>query len=111
MNIAISSQLSISNDPSFMGWLRAQILKSNRRPAHITGARRTVHEIAKCETVTVMQPQGSIIECLNGSIWVTLDNDLRDVILEAGQSFLADSDQRLLVHALDESRVRILETT
>jgi hypothetical protein len=70
-----------------------------------------VHEIAKYETVTVMQPQGSIIECLNGSIWVTLDFDPRDVVLEAGQSFIADSDQRLLVHALNESRVRILEKT
>jgi hypothetical protein len=57
--------------------------------------------IARNDTVTVMQPHGSTIECLNGSIWFTLDFDPRDVILEAGQTFVAASDQRLLVDALE----------
>ncbi len=40
-------------------------------------------------------------------MWITSDNDQRDVLIDAGQSFLASGTQRLLVYALEQARVRV----
>lgn len=111
MHIALATTLPAPFAPAFMGWLRTLSPLAMRRPALISGVRRTVHEIAKAETVAITQPQGACIDCLEGTVWVTLDNDPRDVILAGGQSFCVDSDRRALVHALDAARVRIVGQT
>lgn len=66
-------------------------------------------EIAKNGIVEVQQPLGVTIECLEGSVWVTLDNDARDVVLEVGQTFVVDRNQRTLLLALTAARVRLME--
>ena len=66
-------------------------------------------EIARNQILEVKQPLGVTIECLDGSIWVTLDGDSRDVVLGAGQSFVVDRNHRTLLQALDAARVRLIE--
>lgn len=46
---------------------------------------------------------GHRIECLSGTAWVTLDRDGRDIVLDAGQSFLVDQAATVRVSALDGS--------
>ncbi|MGJ7511048.1 DUF2917 domain-containing protein [Variovorax sp. GT1P44] len=46
------------------------------------------------------------IECQSGSLWITLDHDRRDIVLEQGQRFRSDSHRRVLVAALEPSCVR-----
>ena len=65
--------------------------------------------IARNKMLEVKQPLGVTIECLEGSVWVTLDGDSRDVVLDAGQSFVVDRNQRTLLQALDAARVRLIE--
>ena len=108
MNNAIANPYAIPAPRHFLDWLFGLSQKNSQRFAVVTGTRRAVHEIAKCETVAISQPHGVMIECLEGSVWLTLDHDPRDVVLDAGQSFQVDSKQRLLVHGLDDARVRIL---
>lgn len=40
------------------------------------------------------------ILCTRGSIWLTLDHDPRDVVLEAGDTFETDEPRRALLYAL-----------
>jgi Protein of unknown function (DUF2917) len=58
-------------------------------------------------TVRVSAAPGARIDCLEGCIWVTVDGDRRDVIVEAGGSFAFDRRGRALVHALERARVRL----
>jgi hypothetical protein len=43
------------------------------------------------------------ILCTAGSLWLTLDHDPRDVILQAGDSFQAEGPRRLLLYAFEPS--------
>ena len=66
-------------------------------------------EIARNNILEIKQAFGVTIECLEGSVWVTLDGDSRDVVLEAGQAFVVDRNQRTLIQALDAAHVRLID--
>jgi hypothetical protein len=66
--------------------------------------------IVKNKFLEVTHALGTSIVCLAGSIWVTLDNDMRDMILHAGQSFKVESSQRVLIQALDTANIRLIES-
>jgi hypothetical protein len=46
--------------------------------------------------------QGTLLRAVKGTLWVTIDNDPRDIVLDAGESFIVDSNQPLFVMALGE---------
>ncbi|HEX2539661.1 MAG TPA: DUF2917 domain-containing protein [Caldimonas sp.] len=43
---------------------------------------------------------GTRLECLSGRAWITLDGDLRDVLLERGESFVVDRKAPVMVFAV-----------
>lgn len=43
----------------------------------------------------------------HGSVWITLDGDSRDVVVEAGHAFTTQEHRRALVYALAPSRVGV----
>ncbi|HEY6514468.1 MAG TPA: DUF2917 domain-containing protein [Burkholderiaceae bacterium] len=45
---------------------------------------------------------GTLLRSVRGTLWVTIDNDARDIVLDPGESFVVDSDQPLFVMALGE---------
>src|SRR4051812_21935006 len=47
------------------------------------------------------------ITCTRGSIWLTLDNDSRDIVLEAGESFTVAGGERVVVYAFEVSTVEV----
>lgn len=49
------------------------------------------------------------IVCETGTVWITIDNDPRDIVLASGQSFLVDRRAGVLVYALEDACVRVLE--
>lgn len=70
-------------------------------PARLTW---TLHKAA---TRSILHPRGMRIECLAGCVWLTHDGDPRDVVLQSPATHLADRDSRLLIHALDDAKVRV----
>lgn len=74
-----------------------------------TPKNRDAQAIAKNKILDIKHALGITIACLAGSIWVTLDNDMRDVILHAGHSFKVESNQQVLIQALDTARIRLIE--
>jgi len=46
--------------------------------------------------------RGTLLRAVRGTLWVTIDNDPRDIVLDPGESFIVDSDQPLFVMALGE---------
>lgn len=50
---------------------------------------------------------GQRMHCQSGTVWITLDHDMRDVVLEAGDSFSTPEHKRALVYALAPARLLI----
>ena len=46
--------------------------------------------------------RGAKLRAVQGTLWVTIDNDLRDIVLDPGESFVVDSDAPLVVMPLGE---------
>lgn len=46
---------------------------------------------------------GARIVCRSGCLWITLDGDLRDFVLEPGESFTTTEHRRALIYALKPS--------
>ena len=65
------------------------------------------HEIQLAAEALYSLPDASLLRltCLAGALWITLDNDPRDVVLEAGATFATDQARRALVYALQPSRL------
>lgn len=47
------------------------------------------------------------ITCREGALWITLDNDPRDIVLEPDASFVTPAHRRAIVYALRPSRVSL----
>ena len=51
------------------------------------------------------------IECLSGTLWMTLGTELRnDILLMPGQTYISHSDDNILIEALEDSRFRVIES-
>ncbi len=59
-------------------------------------------------TFSLDDAAGVRITCRRGSIWLTLDNDPRDVVLQPGDSFLTTEHRRALLYALESSCVNLV---
>jgi hypothetical protein len=47
------------------------------------------------------------VTCQRGSLWITLDNDPRDIVLEPGQGFFSTEHRRALVYAFEPSTLAL----
>lgn len=53
-------------------------------------------------------PQGALrLVCREGSVWITLDHDQQDVILNAGDDFVTRPQDRVIVYALYPAVLRL----
>ena len=65
--------------------------------------------LRKGEMLRLGNALGRRIEALDGSAWVTIDGDARDIVLEAGQGFSVDRSGDTLVSALQDTHVVVLQ--
>lgn len=54
---------------------------------------------------SVPDAAGVHFTCRQGSVWITLDGDTRDIVLGDGQGFSSQEHRRALVYALAPSQV------
>lgn len=73
-----------------------------------TSTRRELIPVLKGDLLTVDQGGPVEIGCESGAIWITQDNDVRDVVLNAGERFITDRSGAVLVYALQPA---VLTTT
>jgi hypothetical protein len=54
-------------------------------------------------------PQGREwrVACGAGCLWLTLDGDLRDIVLEQGEASVVPASRRALVYAFDDSVLEV----
>lgn len=64
-------------------------------------------ELPRHAIFTVADIAGVGIECQSGCVWLTLDNDTRDLVLEPGERFVGDIHRRVLVSAFEQSSVAV----
>jgi hypothetical protein len=62
------------------------------------------------QLVKVRGGLGHSIVCHSGSVWVTQDGDLRDVILRAGESFTLDREGPALLQAFEQGAISIAQS-
>lgn len=74
---------------------------------HLESARPLCLDLRRRQTLVLPDGYGVQFTCDSGTLWLTLDHDLRDIVLEAGQSFTAAEHRRALVFALQESRLTL----
>jgi hypothetical protein len=75
-----------------------------------TTASTNAFSLDKAATKRIPDPAGLEITCTSGSIWITLEGILHDVILTAGTSddtFVTRSHRSALIYALSESEIVI----
>ena len=53
--------------------------------------------------------KGRRVECVAGSLWITQDGDLRDIVLGAGEAFDFDRRGDALLSAFADSRYLLLD--
>jgi hypothetical protein len=72
-----------------------------------TGTAARQVSLAHRGLMNVADAAGVSLRCDRGAVWLTLDNDPRDIVLEAGQEFRTDQHRHLLVYALETSTVSL----
>lgn len=60
-------------------------------------------DIAENVPVRVHEGQGLRLLCLKGRVWITQENDARDIFLAAGESFAVDYPGLTLIGALGDA--------
>ncbi|MDO9360296.1 MAG: DUF2917 domain-containing protein [Polaromonas sp.] len=56
---------------------------------------------------SVADAAGLQMTCREGSLWITLDNDTRDIVLSPGESFSTAEHRRALIFALGPSSLSL----
>ena len=64
--------------------------------------------LKKRQALTLHHAEGTIISVDSGCLWVTLENDVRDVILARGMRFEIDRPGRTIIAAEADTRFRLV---
>ena len=54
---------------------------------------------------------GVSVSVTSGSVWITQDHDLNDIVLERGQTHASPRRGQLLIYGLEEAEVEITEAS
>ena len=77
-------------------------MTTDRPPEELQLQPRALYSVADASRVR--------FTCREGALWITLDNDERDFVIEAGEEFTSDQHRRALVYALQPSRLYVEPT-
>ena len=104
MNATINSSLALSVVAASRLFGHRQRAVPQRK---VDVALATSQILGKGATLVLPQPLGHTIDCLSGAVWITHDGDIKDVILERGNSYRAERPARMLVFAISEAQLSL----
>lgn len=64
--------------------------------------------LRKGEALHLYHALGQRIEALAGRVWITMDGDLRDIVLDAGEGFTVDRSTDVLLSAMTDTQLVVL---
>lgn len=64
--------------------------------------------LRKGEALHLHHALGQRIEALGGRLWLTMDGDLRDIVIDAGEGFTVDRGTDVLLSALSDAKFVLL---
>jgi hypothetical protein len=67
----------------------------------------TRHQIGPRHGLALRDARGRSVQCVSGSVWLTMEGDHRDVVLSPGASFVVDRDGLTLLAAQQPSAVQV----
>jgi hypothetical protein len=71
---------------------------------------RAAIPIHKSDVVRLATAPGRRIESVLGRVWITIDGDPRDIVLDAGEGFSVDRESAVMISALrGDARVVLLD--
>ena len=59
----------------------------------------------------VVDGKGTLVQCLQGTLWLTQESDPRDLVLEAGDEALIERDGVSLLFAMRDARFALSSRT
>ena len=65
----------------------------------------TAIELAKFDNLPLRDARGTILRVTRGSLWITQENDTRDLVLRTGDSLAVERDGLTIVEAQADSTV------
>ena len=80
---------------------------SRQRASWVVPTPKPMQTIDKEAILVVLQPAGKTVTCVRGSLWITQDGDLKDVVISAGDSYTLVRPGRMLVSGLEASSVTL----
>jgi len=90
----------------------ATVRTTHRPLAHvhhaIRGGRSQRVFLPRRSTLVLDDAEGATIAVERGCLWVTLENDLRDVVLARGMRFQVDRSGRTIVAAEEDTQLRVV---
>ena len=71
---------------------------------------RAAVTIHRTDVLRLAAQRGRRIESVLGRVWITIDDDPRDIVLDAGEGFSVDRDSGVMISALrGDARVILLD--
>jgi hypothetical protein len=106
MNFALASHLAPID--STARFIVSMIPRRKRSPAE------PVSTLQRGGMARILRPRGCLVECVRGTLWITHDDYPEDVIIDAGDVYLAQRDTRMLVycmHGIETAEFRVRAAT
>lgn len=104
MNIALHPAARVTHS-FFRLWRKSRAAATRLTMIPAVG---NMHDIQKGATLVVDNPVHRDVACLQGSLWITHDGDTKDILLDAGEHYEVDRRTRMLIHALESARMRLV---
>lgn len=99
----MNTALNLPTGFPFTGWLRAMRASRPQAGRRITPAAQGPLTIDKGATLAIERGAGVDVCCVSGSLWITHDGDVKDVLIDAGGTYRSERAGRMLVHGLAAS--------